>query len=352
MAQPKKTGGNNIVISVKGVEYDNSSFSDLRNAVKGNIKVVQSSPAFTGDAATITLQYNGNATELWDELPQNIKQQFKITSINNSRIDLQLKQNSNNTPAATIEPKKDDCMDCYYYKACSFDTSFEFNGNTYKGYKKRGAAFFCKNGILYSKSYSGITHKQIIFKVNEPAGTGWTDTFGTVIINKMMVAKGIGIMYKKKYYADVLTVYFSESSLTALYYYAKDIGYLKHDTIDNAFNPAVAAKMKGNIDTSLIGTWKLYNDVNKTNYYYQFYGDGTFGYYSGSISKYNQMPSGFSLWRVHDNYIELYNGAWSSVSQVPFKKKNDSVTGKPAIAFGAGNSLVYYVSDDGKPAWK
>lgn len=357
MAQPKqpakKTNGTTIIIiSIKSIEYDNPSFADLRKTIKGNIKVSESNPGFTGDAATITLQYDGNAPELWDELPQLIRQQFKITAISNNRIDLQLKQNTI-AAATTTDTKKDDCVDCYYYKACGFDTSFDYNGNTYSGFKNKAAAYYCKNGILYSKSYSKDNrYKQIIFKAYEPSGTSWIDTFGTILINKTIVAKGSGISYKKKFYDDVMIVYFAQPDYTALYYYAKGSGFIKADTLDKAFNPLLASQLRGMVDTSLAGTWKYYNDINKTNYYYQFYGDGTFAYYSGSISKQTQMPSGVSLWRANDNYIEVYNGAWSKVSKIAYKKRNDPVTGKPAIAFGTGNNIVYYVSEDGKPSWK
>ena len=352
-AQPKKTGtkDNPVTISVKGMEYDNPAFEELRKTIKGNIKVAQSNPGFTGNTATITLQYEGTAPELWDELPQNIKQQFKITAINNSRIDLTLKQNG--TTATDQEAIKENCVDCYYYKACDFDTSLVYNGYTYRGFKKKAAAYFCKDGTLYSKSYSNNkAYSQIIFKGNAPVGTNWVDTFGTVIINKTVVAKGSGIIHQKKYYEDAIIVYYSDASLTALYYYARGLGFIKMDTLDKAFNPSTAAKMRGIVDTALTGTWKLYNAINKTSYYYKFNGDGTFAYYNGSISKENQMPHGVSLWRVNDNYIELYNGAWGSVSQITYKKKNDPLTGLPAIAFGSDHNMVYYVSADGKPAWK
>jgi len=353
-AQPKKSNAQNskIIISVKAVEYDNPAFDALRKAIKGNIKVSQSSPGFAGDVATISLHYDGTATELWDELPQGIKQPFKITVISENRIDLQLKQN-NTTGAVATEPRKDDCVDCYYYKSCGFDTSMVYNGNTYKGFKKRAAAYFCKDGILYSKSFANDkVYSQVIFKANAPVGTSWTDTFGSALINKTIVAKGSGLIYKSTYYDDAMVVYFSDVSLTALYYYAKGSGYIKIDTLDKTFNPSIASTLKGTVDTSLAGTWKYYNPVNNTSYFYQFYGDGTFTYYNGSISKYNQMPAGVSLWRAHDNSIEVYNGAWSNISQIPYLKKNDPLTGRPALAFGTGINMIHYVNDDGKAAWK
>lgn len=128
-AQKTAIKPSSVIISVKAVEYDNTAFDALRKAIKGNIKATKVNPGFADDMATITLQYEGSATELWDDLPQNIKQLFKISSINNSKISLQLKQNSTSTTTATIT--KEDCIDCYYYKACSFDTSLLFNGHTY-----------------------------------------------------------------------------------------------------------------------------------------------------------------------------------------------------------------------------
>jgi hypothetical protein len=356
-AQPKNQNTKNtdksITISVKGIEYDNPSFDDLRKSIKGNMKVKQSSPGFTGDVAKIILLYQGTATELWDELPQSSKQNFKIISIDDSRIELQLKTSNTQTVAKTTEIKKEDCIDCHYYKACYDDTSVVFDGNVYKGNKKKNSYYFCKNGTLYSKTVSkNQIFSQIIFKANEPVGTNWIDTFGTTIINKTTISKGIGIRHGKTYYDDVMIVYFADNSLTANYYYVKGSGFIKYDSVDKAFNPSIACKINGNIDTTLIGSWRNYNEINKTNYYYKFNGDGTFAYYSGIISKEAQMPQGTSIWRAGDNYIELYNGAWSKVSQVFYKKKNDPITGKPAIAFGSGNNFVYFISDDEKPAWK
>lgn len=356
-AQPKNTAPKNqdkaITISVKGVEYDNPAFEDLRKSVKGNMKVKQASPGFTGDVAKISLQYQGNAAELWDELPQTCKQNFKVIAIDENKIELQLKTNTAQATSKTPETKKEDCIDCYYYKNCYFDTSIVFDGNLYRGNKNKGSYYYCKNGVLYSKSVSGKNaFSQIIFKANEPVGTNWIDTFGTTIIKKAIISKGIGIRYNKTYYDDVIIVYYADNSLIANYYYVKASGYIKRDTVEKDFNPVVASKLKGIADTVLVGIWKNFNEVNKTNYYYKFNGDGTFEYYSGFVKKEYQMPQGVSYWRVNSNSLEIYNGAWSDVSRVAFQKKNDPVSGKPAIVFGSGNGSIYFVSDDGKAAWK
>lgn len=356
-AQPKtqspKSNTKTIAISVKGAEYDNPAFETLRKSIKGSIKVKESNPSFNGGVAKITLQYQGTATELWDEMPQNCKQNFKIMSIDDSHIGLELKTATTQTPVAGTETKKEDCIDCYYYKNCYFDTSAIFDGNVYKGNKKKGSFFFCKNGVLYSKSTSGgKACSQTIFKANAPVGTTWVDTFCNIYIKKAIISKGIGIKYGKTFYDDVMIVYFDDNTLSANYYYVKGSGYIKHDSVDKSFNPAIASKINGNVDTTLIGAWKNYNEANKTNYYYKFNGDGTFAYYSGSISPESQMPQGTCIWRANEYYIEMYNGAWGSVSQLPYKKKNDPASGKPAIVFGGGNNMVYYISDDNKAGWK
>lgn len=357
LAQPKNPAAKNqektILITVKGIEYDDPAFEDLRKSVKGNMKVKQANPGFTGDMAKISLQYQGNAAELWDELPQSCKQNFKVTAIDENKIELQLKTAVKQTTSKTTEIKKEECIDCYYYKSCNFDSSIVFNGNVYRGNKSKGYYYFCKNGFLYSKSVSGKdAFSQIIFKAYEPVGTNWTDTFGTTIIKKTIISKVIGIVYNKTYYDDVLIVYFADNSLIANYYYAKGSGFIKRDTVEKDFNPALAASLKGTVDQSLTGVWKNYNPVNKTNYYYKFDGDGTFAYYSGFLKKEYQMPQGISYWRVNGSSLEIYNGAWNDVSKISFQKKNDPDNGKPAIVFGSGQSSIYFVADDGKAAWK
>lgn len=359
VAQPKNATVKNqdkaIIISVKGIEYDDPAFEDLRKSVKGNMKVKQANPAFTGDVAKISLQYRGNAAELWDELPQTCKQNFKVTAIDDNKIDLQLKTTTKQTTAAVTETKKEDCIDCYYYKSCGFDTSVTWNGNTYKGYKKKAGLYDCKNGALISvfTSSDKKTYAQTIFKTNEPAGSSWVDSIGAnAVVKHVTISKGLAISYGTGTYDDVIIVYSDYGYLKANYYYAKERGFIKYDSVDKDFNPAVAATLKGTVDQSLAGLWRNYNPLNKTNTYYKLDGDGSFAYYSGMVNKDYQMPPGISYWRVNGNSLELYNGTWGNVSKVPFQKKNDPASGKPAIVFGSGDTSIYFVADDGKAAWK
>lgn len=360
LAQPQNTTAKNqdkaILIAVKGIEYDDPAFEDLRKSVKGNMKVKQANPGFAGDMAKISLQYQGSAAELWDELPQSCKQNFKVTAIDENKIELQLKTTIKQTTAITTpQTKKEDCIDCYYYKSCGFDTSTTFNGNTYKGYKKKAGMYYCKNGSLVSvfSSFDKKLYTQIIFKSNEPVGSSWIDSIGAgAVVKHVTISKGLAISHGTGVYDDVMIVYSDYGYLKANYYYAKERGFIKSDTVDKDFNPAVAATLKGTVDQSLVGLWRNYNPVNKTNYYYKFDGDGSFAYYSNFVKKEYQMPQGISYWRINGNSFEVYNGAWNDVSKISFQKKNDPATGKPAIVFGSGETSIYFVADDGKAAWK
>ncbi len=67
-AQPKsqstKNSDKSITVSVKGIEYDNPAFDDLRKSIKGNMKVKQSNPAFTGDVAKIIFIVPGHGDRI------------------------------------------------------------------------------------------------------------------------------------------------------------------------------------------------------------------------------------------------------------------------------------------------
>jgi hypothetical protein len=80
-----------ISLLVSGIEYDNTNLSTLRDDLK-KLKGVKS-VAFTykDSSATMKIGYKGNATDLWDNLPPDIKGQFKILEAGNQNLNLKYK---------------------------------------------------------------------------------------------------------------------------------------------------------------------------------------------------------------------------------------------------------------------
>jgi hypothetical protein len=365
MARQNKTAvQGTITIMVKDIEYEDASLAELRKAVMGNMKASQVNAGFAAGVAKISLRYQGSATELWDELPQSTKQNFKVTAIDNSHIELKLKTAAKETTTASAtagtEKKNEDCIDCYYFKQCKFDTTREFNGELYRGLKKKTGAslYHCRNGV-FSIIYTGINKKlytQVIFKANDPVGTSWADSSeqgGTY--KHVTISKRIGLRYglQNYYYPDMMIVYGNYGTGFYNYYYAKESGFIKLDTLDRDFNPAIAATLKGIVDTSFAGLWKYYHTGISMNLYYKFEGDGTCRYYAGSVDAINQMPKGVTYWRVNGSSIEMYNSTWASVVKINFQKKNDAGTGRPALLMGTEQDNRIFISEDAnKPAWK
>jgi hypothetical protein len=212
---------------------------------------------------------------------------------------------------------------------------------------------------VFSARYAGSNGKiysQVIFKANEPVGTAWSDSAeGGSTYKHVSISKGLGLRYglQNYYYPDIMIVYANYGSTVANYYYAKEWGYIKQDTVDRDFNPAIAATLKGIVDTSFAGLWKFYHAGINMNLYYKFEGDGTCRYYAGSVDAINQMPKGITYWRVNGSTIEMYNATWTSLVKINFEKRNDAATGRPAIVMGTIEDNRIFVSEDAKkPAWK
>lgn len=110
-----------VNISVAGIEYDDAAFIKLKLNIKSNKKVMDLKQSFSQNTAKLTLNYMGEATELWDEVPADLKQPFKITAIETTHIDLQSKNTiaANNPPVTKANPVSnassgdDDCKNCY-----------------------------------------------------------------------------------------------------------------------------------------------------------------------------------------------------------------------------------------------
>src|SRR5438105_4554388 len=72
---------NSISISVNGIEYDDPSFSLLKESLQKNKNVSSVKTGYDQGTAKISMNYNRTAQNLWDEIPQTTKQFFKISTI-------------------------------------------------------------------------------------------------------------------------------------------------------------------------------------------------------------------------------------------------------------------------------
>jgi hypothetical protein len=129
-----------LSISVAGVEYDDAGFAKLKLNIKSNKKVQDLKQSFSQNIARLSLIYQGEATDLWDEIPADLKQPFKITTIESNRIDLQLKNAIaastktspvTNANTASNTTGTDDCKNCYW-NMCKYDVVKSIGGKTYK----------------------------------------------------------------------------------------------------------------------------------------------------------------------------------------------------------------------------
>ncbi len=295
-----------ITISVQGVEYEDPRFTALRENLKKNPKIKSVKPAFSEGVATLTLNYTGDATELWDEIPKSSKQSFKLEEINDDTISLTgiitkskaidaTPAGKNNNQAA----KKSNCFDCDYFPLCDYDVTISYGGKLFKGIRQDDNSvkyYYCENGVVTKKwetietvvkgdAFSGFyddevkkAHTMIILKSNATIGTNWIQNDAGFEYKYRIAEKGITVNHEGLVYKDVIKVRLIKQvdvemkgkaeMLQGLitineeayyHYYAKDLGYIKSDDIydelvasgeikpfnTNATNPLINFFLKG-----------------------------------------------------------------------------------------------------------
>jgi len=376
-----KSQGNQIVISISGIEYDDAGFLLLKENLKTNQKVKSINLSYAGQTANLDFMYTGTAFDLWDEMPGKTKEFFKVTSIENNRITLVKKTVSTgpgelNSPGNTNDTA---CNCCTYFPLCRYDNTRTFQGVVYKGITFDNGTFYyyCNNGVVTQKQVTlngnevTSAYTQTILKCNARVGTTWTETDDNGATNQhTIVSKGVTMQVNGKTYNDVMQVYhktYSGISVTFSHnnYYANGIGLIKDEAADADYDPnkafaakktadSVLATLPGKIDQSIVGTWAYYDSVMNWKLYYRFNSDGTWEYYAGSISPANQMFTfDKTYWHVNGDHLELWYGGWNPqhISQ-GLQKKNDPATGKPTLIIQfKGTETSTYFSQDGKSAW-
>lgn len=284
-----------VAISVSGIEYDDPNFTLLRETLKKNTRVKQVKSSYEAGTAQLAFTCNGDAAELWDEIPKTVKQLFKVTSIGGDLIKLdysKVQSNSSGTDKTVQKNNgnKKDCFDCDYFPMCTYDLTKSYGGRIFHGIREDDNSieyYYCSNGELikrwdYTKKvtrkeftaglwddyittyedYENKTASLTILKSNVPVGTTWTESIsdgGSQYIFTLE-AKGIKLIDDGKTYNDVIKVmaYTQGSGHKDYHYYAKGVGYVGKNLVDEVMKQRdVAAKIWN-------GVWKLKEDNGKS----------------------------------------------------------------------------------------
>jgi len=84
----KAKSKNIVVIQIHSVEYGNENLSQLQEHIKGIKSVKKVSKTFANNNATISVESKKTADDIWQEVPQNLKQSFTINSVSENTIAL------------------------------------------------------------------------------------------------------------------------------------------------------------------------------------------------------------------------------------------------------------------------
>jgi len=180
IAQPAKP----VTITVSGTEYDSPGLTGLKQYLKTNSKVKGLRSTFSNAVATLSFTYSDNADALWDEIPAENKQAFKLTSIDSKNIKLQVAKSA--TVSASAQKTDTKNCGCDYFPLCKYDKTRSFSGEVWKGLDNNGRVIYyhCANGILKAKYelFDNFNGNSLGFatytalKQNEPKGSSWKET--------------------------------------------------------------------------------------------------------------------------------------------------------------------------------
>lgn len=404
---------NMITISINGIEYDDPAFSKLKENLQKNKNVSSLKPGYDQGIATLSLNYTRLAQDLWEELPQTSKQSFKLASINDNHILLESKNalKTNATPnassATNTAATDNDCKNCYF-NLCQYDGTKSFQGKIFKAINYDEGTYYynCDNGVLvkkivYKNGYGQTTNitNDTIFMSNAPIGTTWgvkgkegeEDMFLGVktrdFARYALVAKGVSQTVNGKVYNNVIVVnyrfdnkgLFGENSGSVNYYYAKGVGLIKTENLDDKSDPisklkntteggeksgthgndaAAQTSNENNATTnlsissskvpidpaSLVGTWRYQN--GNTTTYWKLNADGTYDYYSGAMTEANRYKVKCN-WELDGGLIMVtFCEGDKYKNRYDIEKKNDPATGKPTLVI---NGYAYFSMDNKKP---
>jgi hypothetical protein len=80
-----------ISIMIQNIEYDDNNLSVLKDYLKKTKGVKAVLMQYKAATALVEVMFKGKSTELWDELPKESKEPFKLIEANDNNITLQYK---------------------------------------------------------------------------------------------------------------------------------------------------------------------------------------------------------------------------------------------------------------------
>ncbi len=113
-----KTQSHEIIISISGIAYEDANLSSVKESLKKNPNVKSIKPTYAQETAKITVTYVGSSGELLDEIPENIKQFFKLTTLNDNSIAFAYKNSLQKTDSVVtkvstaVTSNDTDCKSC------------------------------------------------------------------------------------------------------------------------------------------------------------------------------------------------------------------------------------------------
>jgi len=83
---------NAVSITLNNVDYGNANLSELQKSLQKVNGVKKSTKKYQNNIATFLIEYKKSADNLWQSLPSNISNKFKILSIEENAISISLKE--------------------------------------------------------------------------------------------------------------------------------------------------------------------------------------------------------------------------------------------------------------------
>ncbi|WP_138476889.1 hypothetical protein [Dyadobacter bucti] len=80
----------NILVTIVNVDY--SKLKEVEEHVKSVSKVKNTSKKFSSASSTISVEYTGQADELWDALPETIRNMYDLKELGDGVISLEAKK--------------------------------------------------------------------------------------------------------------------------------------------------------------------------------------------------------------------------------------------------------------------
>ncbi len=280
-----------VFIQITGIEGTDSNCVRLREALqaKKETKVMGAKKDYPTGIYQIVSMYKGSASELWNNLPADVRQPFQLKSIKDQVISLNYQSEgvvlTNKKTATSANLKKKGCFECDYFPLCKYDVTKSYEGKVFRGIRHEDNSieyYYCENGeltkrweysskitrqqfiegtwddfVLTYDDYVNKTASMVILKSNVSVGTTWAGQVsegGSQYIFTLS-AKGIKVNHEGKTYNDVIKVKAqARGNFNAdYYYYANGVGYIGKNLLEPV---KLGAGEEINVCKNWCGFWK------------------------------------------------------------------------------------------------